>query len=278
MRKLKQIARSTAPGLYTALWWAFGEYPRLARQAARHIGYRVATGPFQGMRYPSIRTAARVLPKLVGSYEEELGGVIEECARSESPLVINVGCAEGYYAVGLALRLRSSRIVAFDSDERMRRRCRELARANAVQDDRLEIRGACDPAALTALPLAGSLIVMDCEGYERDLLLGPDAAHFARASILVETHDFLLPGVTDEIAKRFSETHEVERITSRERRASDYGATEGLPARVRVMAVDEERVLDGRRVVQEWLWMRPRAVAHGIDVRAPGSRNADRRA
>lgn len=55
------------------------------------------------------------VPKLLGSYECELHEIIESALRSNHHRVIDVGSAEGYYAVGFALK-RGCHVVAFDTD------------------------------------------------------------------------------------------------------------------------------------------------------------------
>jgi hypothetical protein len=47
--------------------------------------------------------------------------------------IVNIGCAEGYYAVGLAWRLPNAKVDAFRSDPRAREFCAELARLNGVE-------------------------------------------------------------------------------------------------------------------------------------------------
>lgn len=50
------------------------------------------------------------VPNLVGSYESELHLQIEQLILERPQVVIDVGCAEGYYAVGLAQRLPDATI------------------------------------------------------------------------------------------------------------------------------------------------------------------------
>src|SRR4051794_5025833 len=68
----------------------------------RREGLVVQGGPFRGMRYP--RELAQV-PKLTGAYELELHGALQEWITAEPAIVVDVGCSEGYYAVGLARAL-----------------------------------------------------------------------------------------------------------------------------------------------------------------------------
>src|SRR5271170_2035809 len=64
----------------------------------------VAAGLFQGLRLlPDVSWGVGDnAAKLVGLYEAELHPALHDLALTPPPVVINVGCAEGYYAVGLA--------------------------------------------------------------------------------------------------------------------------------------------------------------------------------
>ncbi len=99
--------------------------------------------------------------------------MIDEVIAQQPHLVVDIGAAEGYYAVGLARRLPRCRIVAFDIDPIARKMCRRLAKLNGVRD-RVEVRGECDTTYLWTLP-PHSFVLSDCEGAEKTLL-DPDRA------------------------------------------------------------------------------------------------------
>ena len=86
-------------------WWAASPSAYATVQLARQSGCRVLTGPFVGMRYPA-SFVPRLLfhgPYQVGSFEHELHPAIGEIADSRPATVVNVGSAEGYYSVGMAV-------------------------------------------------------------------------------------------------------------------------------------------------------------------------------
>ena len=109
-------------------------HERLFRLAF-HNDLTVRFGPFAGMRYVAAASGSQVLPKVLGSYEEPIQPWIEEIISGRKyDLIIDVGCAEGYYAVGFARRMPNVRIHAFDIDPRARERTGELAELNRVSD------------------------------------------------------------------------------------------------------------------------------------------------
>src|SRR3954471_17960548 len=76
---------------------------RVARVTRRFVdwhGLTVSGGPFAGPTYPA-RPPLPLAPKLLGIYERELHGAIEAAIRAAPETIVNVGSADGYYAVGL---------------------------------------------------------------------------------------------------------------------------------------------------------------------------------
>jgi hypothetical protein len=158
-------------------------------------GLTVSGGPFAGLRYPGLGPQS-LAPKLLGAYERELHGAVEDAIRARPGTIVNVGAAEGYYAVGLARRCPGAKVVAYEADAEQRALLAEMAAVNSVA---VEIKGTASRE-----DLAADLVVMDCEGCERALL-----AEALDATVIVELHDVYDPGVGDEIVRRFAATHDV---------------------------------------------------------------------
>ena len=162
-------------------------------------GLTVSGGPFAGLTYPDA-TPTSLVPKLLGVYERELHPAIEAAIAARPDRIVNVGAADGYYAVGFARRLPAP-VVAYEADPQQRALLARVAAANGVE---LTIRGAAE-----RLPEDAGLVVMDCEGCEAVLL---DPAPLRTATVIVELHDFVAP--TDHLIARFAATHEVELVAT----------------------------------------------------------------
>src|SRR5262249_676672 len=128
--------------------------------------------------------------------------------------IIDVGCAEGYYAVGLALRIPSAVIYAFDTDQGALTLCERMARLNGVES-RLITRSFCSPHPLPSIPLTGrGLIICDCEGYEKELF-GPETPRrLEGCDLLIEIHDFVDINISSVLRNRFEPTHDIEVVQS----------------------------------------------------------------
>jgi hypothetical protein len=176
--------------------WRSRRVAAVTRRFVAWHGLTVSGGPFAGLVYPN-REPLTLVPKLLGIYERELHPAIDGAIAAQPGVIINVGAADGYYAVGLKRRCPDATVIAYEADEQQRELCRRVAAANDVQ---IDLRGAAGPGDLAG----AALVVMDCEGCERALLEPP-----LDATVIVELHDFLDPGL-DAVTQRFAGTHDLE--------------------------------------------------------------------
>jgi hypothetical protein len=220
---LKAVLRSALPGSYRSLQQSLAErrLRRVSNVIENKCGLVVQSGPFAGMAYVSEAVCSSLVPKLLGSYEAELHEVLGEILSRDYETVIDIGCAEGYYAVGLALGLPQARVYAFDIDDRARALCANLAEANKVAE-RVIVAGECDHEKLNGLVRGRTLIICDCEGCELHLLDPAFAPEVVKSDLLVELHDMILPNITPTIISRFTETHEITLIDAAERNPNAF--------------------------------------------------------
>jgi hypothetical protein len=228
---------------------------RIASELVARHGAVVQGGPFAGMNLPSQEHWSNLGPLLLGSYEEELHAPIEELIAERPRTVVNVGSGEGYYAVGFARRLPAADVHAFDVDPRWQSATRETAQANRVAD-RVHVAGACSMLDLERLLVPGSLVFMDCEGCELELLRPDLVSALRHASVLAELHDFLDPRISFEILARFRSSHSAELVRARGRSVEQHPALGTLSAADQALALDELR--PAKPHPMEWVVLRPR--------------------
>ena len=233
---------------------------RVAHPIALRMDYKVQGGPFTGLRYPEAMVRADIespfMPKLLGCYEMECNPFIEQISCLPQALVINIGASEGYYAVGLAMRIHDARVLAYEAAPGSQELCRQLAQLNGVQD-KVDVRGFCDRPALAAAlktsPDKPAVVLCDCEGGELDLLQPDLIPALRHAILLVELHDFVQDGLSDIIKDRFQETHEISSVYSHPRNPDSYPALASLPPDQRAFFVSEHRTCR-----MEWMFAVPR--------------------
>jgi hypothetical protein len=174
----------------------------------------VVSGPFKGMNIlPESKWGdGDYANKLLGLYESELYDIVEKEIAAEHDFILNVGCAEGFYGIGLAQRTGlPTALVDIDADSLAI--ARKNAEANMVAG--VEYINQSSPELIENLLslFAKPFLVMDCEGYEEQYLDLSTVPSLAKTTVLVETHDCFRAGITERLEARFGATHEVVRVS-----------------------------------------------------------------
>lgn len=227
---------------------------RIQQHVQAATGRAVQGGPFSGLRYVSGQSWGWSVPNLTGSYESELHPELERLIEDRPRTVVDVGCAEGYYAVGLALRLPGATVHAFDLDERAQRLCQDMASLNDVSE-RVHVNAECTIDDLDRLGGPSTLLILDCEGFELELLRPDLASALTETVILVEMHDFVDPTISATILDRFSNTHHATVIRAAVKSPGDWPSLAGLTERDQLEALDEGRPTEPNPM--EWAVLRP---------------------
>ncbi|MDX5337620.1 MAG: hypothetical protein LPK25_01245 [Cyclobacteriaceae bacterium] len=223
------------------------------------ISNEVKSGPFKGLKYPFMEAKhSMIFPKLLGYYENEIHEVFHSIRNIKFHSIIDVGCAEGYYAVGMALIFPDTKICAADIDPEAREKTRQMAEFNNISvPDQVEIISEINPEFLLALdPEHRYFIFSDCEGYEETLFSKRVVSHLKESYFLIEIHDFVSLGLGDRLKNRFAETHRIQSIQStddifRYRKVQD-------PELKNIPGKDLKILLEEKRPTQmEWLFCVP---------------------
>ncbi len=231
-------------------------YPRLYQWT---FGNRVPQGPFQGMRYIRACVGSALWPKLLGTYELELNPAVEELIRWQPDVIINAGAAEGYYAVGMALRCPQAIVAAYEMFAEGRKLVKLLAAKNHI-GSQLQLAEELTPALLQER-LAKAVrpaVILDVEGAELELLDFQRCPDLRKAFVLLENHDVASGSTLPEMRRRFEATHAVEEIPIAPRTLADLPA--GLRSLARIGWKEELLKLmdEGRYAAPPWLKLQPR--------------------
>lgn len=221
---------------------------------ARRYGNRVLRGPMEGLTYPTDLLANVDYPvaRLAGSYEQELHAAIETALRPAPRTFVDIGYADGYYAVGLARRCPDLRVEGFELSRDAERTCKALADANGV-GARIRHHGAANQARVGRLGAIDGLVLADVEGFERELFSASVVGQMREATVIIELHEIASPGVTGDLRRRFEPTHEIEIVPAQDRDTAAFPEVVDLPDAGRL--VGEWERTDGR----DWLVATPRA-------------------
>jgi tRNA G37 N-methylase Trm5 len=167
------------------------------------------------MQYPSYTAmGSAIYPKLFGSYESELFPVIEKTLQTHYKTVVDVGCAEGYYAVGFALKHQTAKVYAYDINPQALEQCKKMATLNGVTA-KMVFDSNCTPQTLQTFNFSEkSLIICDCEGYELELFNDANLTNLKNCDVIIELHDLYNEEVSYRLHQLFSKTHQLEYIYS----------------------------------------------------------------
>ncbi len=152
----------------------------------------VAYGPFKGMKFSNQATWSRLDrgSMLLGIYEKEIQESLSQVPASHNTF-IDIGAADGYYAVGVLVGKLFVKTHCFEMNEASRNVIRINAELNHV-DDRIAIDGAAEKDFWKILPaktLETSVVLIDIEGAEFDLMDNDFLDAFKASIIIVELHD-----------------------------------------------------------------------------------------
>jgi hypothetical protein len=171
-------------------------------------GTLVMQGPLTGLDFLRESAEGCHIAKLLGCYEQPLQPFIEQAIAKAYPTILNIGCAEGYYAVGMARRMPTTRVLAHDLNPKAQQVCAELASKNSVSD-RVSVGSLFTPADFAAYAGQDVLLMCDIEGAERELLDPVLSPALKGMDIIVESHECLIPGITQLLIDRFNDSQQI---------------------------------------------------------------------
>lgn len=229
----------------------------LEQQTRNLLPLSVRKGPFTGMKLVGWACGSVWIPKILGCYEMELEFAIEEIVQAGPDVIVDVGCAEGYFAVGFAMRAAAARVIAADTNPIARVMVRKMAQLNGVLD-RIVTTGwiTCQKLEHLISAAARPVVWCDIEGGEWDLLDPKIVPSLRKAWILVEDHEHATGIPLSGLVDRFSPTHNHRLIAQSTRRAVEWMPGElmsSLTEKDMKLAISELRPPD-----QKWLFFKPK--------------------
>lgn len=216
--------------------------------------YKVLNGALQGLKYPSLDiTEATLVPKIVGSYEYQLQPWLNTIIAANYSDILDVGSAEGYYAVGLAKLMPSTTVHCYDINVKDIEFSKQMAKVNGVTN--LTWNTFCDTDTLLNFPYRGkTLVICDCEGYELELFTEKVIDKCKDVDFLIELHDVVNPIISGKLLTAFQQTHHFSLVNNQH---VDYGVLNGLQHltdKEKSFALFEHRGGLYKNVFMEWAY------------------------
>jgi hypothetical protein len=198
---------------------------KATNQVLAKTGGVVCSGPFKGLKLTqnNVWGDDDIGAKLLGTYEhvihESISKYLAQLQDIQGVRVINVGCADGFYAVGFAKFLPLSKVFAYDVLENARDALSRNMHMNNLDTSRVQFIHMTMTSTELQFKLdrarSLSLVVIDCEGCEDSVLDVDRCPSLEDAFVIVESHDFVIPSITPTLIERFKRTHVVEVLTDK---------------------------------------------------------------
>lgn len=221
------------------------------KQFLAKYGYNIVGGPFKGMEYIPEAIGSGYLVKLVGVYEEILHPTMTSIMKRGYSTMIDIGCAEGYYLIGLGMSNKEMKLVGYDIDTKALDLTKKLYEINNLSN-KFTLIEHCTPADLTSQIDDKTFLMCDAEGFENDILNPTLVPALARVqTFVVELHDFVVPHIKEILTKRFEETHTIQTIVFKNGNPENYPFLMEIANKKHLYTILRER---GEQE-QEWLIM-----------------------
>ena len=219
----------------------------------------VSYGYFKGMKLPdsywwSIRDRA---PMLFGFYELEVLSYLASIRDSSYKYFIDIGAADGYYAVGVLVAKLFEHSYCFETNINGQEVIKLTSVLNNVSN-RISVFGHADKDFYTLLPegiLEKSVVLVDIEGGEFDLLDRNFFNIFSKSIVIVEMHPWLNLNKSanlQELIEVASSSHKHKVLNMSSRDLSGFPEVEKLNDNDRWLLCSE-----GRGQLMSWVFFEP---------------------
>ena len=235
---------------------------RLGQRLSQTFNHTVAYGPFKGLILSNTSWwgAADRGSMLLGIYEREVLETLENASRGRRTF-IDIGAADGYYAVGALAANMFDQATCFEISPAGQEAILENARRNSVES-RIKIFGEVTGDSLALLSsshdidLSETVILMDIEGLEFEILSEAVLTKLQKSILIIEIHDWEAPSATSigDLQKSAEKFFQVSWLTTGDRNLSVFPELVEWP--------DDDRWIlcsESRRKLMKWLVLTPLA-------------------
>jgi len=220
----------------------------------------VKNGIFKGLKYPKLEASgSAIYPKLLGSYESELNGVLDEILTKPFTVFIDIGCAEGYYLAGIANKIDKIKLIGIDISESALNQTQKMLQKNGVDLINVSLLQKFDTTLIPKNNTDQVLLICDCEGYEEIIFNANSCVNFSNCTLLIECHDYIVPNITETLVNTLKLTHHLEIIRST---LDETFKFDFIPSELQKLSLEEklQLVQEGRPTQMNWIYAKPHTI------------------
>lgn len=225
----------------------------------KKYNYTVAHGAFKGMKLNKKVWWSKndYITQTLGIYEEHILQKITHFAKNGSTTLIDVGAADGYFAVGMAYSNIYQKVYAFEIEKEGRDRILENANANKC-NNKIKIFGEADVSSISKIIDEGDkvTVMIDIEGAEYDFLSDDMLTILNGNHVVCELHPWMVDGGDNlqiKLLSKASKQFNVELINREIYKPNMFSEFDNLSDEERLIAVGE-----GREKNMQWMVLYPK--------------------
>ena len=234
---------------------------KISRKVAKTYNYTVMNGLFKGLKLdPSPYWGAGALAgKCLGFYEIEVQDHLAAMqAQDRKSLLVDIGGADGFFAVGALVSNLFDTCIVFEISEHGRQKLQQAAELNGVQD-RLTILGAASSETLREIAKEHGddfRVLCDIEGAEYKLFDEPTLLALRQNTIIIEIHNLTRPmaAMKQDMRQRAQKLFAIEEFIEGSRDFTDLPEMHHLTGNQRGLIA-----WDGRLEIGRWWLLKPKA-------------------
>lgn len=236
----------------------------LMRRVMHVTGGVIQHGPLAGFNIGQFATWREDdnAAKLLGFYEQEVCTLLARLAGPQRDVLVDLGGADGYYAVGMIARGIYRESHCFEIVDASRANIAAIATANGVAD-RVHLYGAATPSFAADLVSRGidfrrASVLVDIESAEFEVLTAECLHDLRHAHVIVEIHDFMRP---HDGAQRYAELCERAQVEFNVHVLTTGARDPSAIPLLRSGWTDTDRWLlcsESRATLMTWLYLEPK--------------------
>lgn len=168
---------------------------RISLEVFDSVNGQVKYGPFTGLHLNRETWWGKLDlgSQCLGLYEKELLDFIETLPDDRFSHFIDIGAADGYYAIGMLVSKKINHCICFEQSEKGQQTILTNWQRNQAPG-KLKILGEANELSLSSLrpeELQRSLVLIDIEGFEFELLSKAFLAKLQACTIIIEVHNWV---------------------------------------------------------------------------------------
>jgi len=235
----------------------------ISKKLRKEFNSTIKYGPFEGVILPvnSYWAEQDIASILVGFYEKEVTDFIIFSSKQNRNTFIDIGAADGYFAISLIKKGFFKESICYEQSSGGVESIKKNISTNNIEKSKIEIRGKAESLFYRDFNsdlLSKSVILIDIEGGEYEILTEDSLNHLKDSILVVELHPFFVKNGIEKqnlLLERVSKIFDVKFITTQSKNPNEIDEFDCLHDNDKWLICSE-----GRSNSTQWLTLIPKVV------------------